>query len=96
MSNSVSDSVSPLVARDFTRANGITPAIEAAIDQAFNDQPWSEEMVARGKRVREALATAVKVIVDCVPASPDRSAAIRKLREARMDANSAITHNGRY
>jgi hypothetical protein len=26
----------------------------------------------------------------------DRKTAIRKLREARMDANSAITHAGKY
>lgn len=28
--------------------------------------------------------------------SPDKSVAIRKIREARMDCNSAITHDGKY
>lgn len=49
-----------------------------------------------GNFTRAALAKAVLAIIDNAPPSPDRSAAIRKLREARMDANSAITHNGKY
>jgi hypothetical protein len=53
-------------------------------------------MVEAGKQVRAALATAVKVIVSVVPPGPDRRTAIRKIREARMDANSAITHGGKY
>lgn len=52
--------------------------------------------VTAGKKIREALANAVKAIVAGAPPSPDRSAAIRKCRDARMDANSAITHGGRY
>jgi hypothetical protein len=35
------------------------------------------------------------VIIETVPPSPDRSVAIRKLREARMDCNSAITFDGK-
>jgi hypothetical protein len=58
--------------------------------------PWTPEQTAAGREVREALATAVKVIVANVPPSADRTVAIRKIREARMDANSAITHNGKY
>jgi hypothetical protein len=81
---------------DFTRATQCTPDVAALIDDAFNYHPWDALAVEHGKRVREALATAVKVIIDEVPPGPDRSAAIRKIREARMDANSAITHGGRY
>jgi hypothetical protein len=61
----------------------------------FDYQPWNEEQIATGKLVREALAAAAKVIVARVPPGPDRSVALRKLRECRMDANSAITFNGR-
>ena len=50
----------------------------------------------RGEQSPGVLVEAVKVMVACVPAGPDRTVAIRKLREARMDANSAITHGGRY
>jgi hypothetical protein len=81
---------------DFTRASELTPEVEAEIDRAFEYQPWDEEQRAKGKLVRIALADAVKAIIANVPPCPDRSAAIRKLREARMDANSGITHHGKY
>lgn len=81
---------------DFTRATEVTPEVAAAIDDAFVYHAWDAEMVRRGSLVREALSNAVKVIVANVPAGPDRTVAIRKVREARMDANSAITHKGRY
>ena len=81
---------------DFTRATELTPAVEAAIDDAFLYHPWNDEQMNAGLLIREALAGAVKAIVQYAPPCPDRSAAIRKLREARMDANSAITHNGKY
>jgi hypothetical protein len=56
---------------DFTRAHGLTPDVEAAIDDAMEYHEWTPEQIAAGK-------------------------AIRKIREARMDANSAITHAGKY
>ncbi len=85
-------------APDFTRATSVAPGgeIEQAIDLAFQYHPWNPDETKHGDAVREALASAVKVIVANVPPSPDRSAAIRKIREARMDCNSAITHSGRY
>jgi hypothetical protein len=81
---------------DFTRASKLTPEVAEAIEDAFDYHPWDEGKVERGANVRHALASAVKTIIANVPPSPDRSAAIRKLREARMDCNSAITHDGRY
>lgn len=81
---------------DFTRATQATPEIREAIHDAFQYHPWNDEQVKRGTAVRAALEHAVCEIVDLVPPGPDRSAAIRKIREARMDANSAITHGGRY
>lgn len=81
---------------DFTRATEVTPEVEAAIDDAFEYHPWNDLQKAAGSGVRKALADAVKAIVACCPAGPDRTVAIRKIREARMDANSAITHGGKY
>lgn len=81
---------------DFTRAHVLTPEVAAAIDDAFGYHKWNELQVAWCGAVRAALAEAVKVIVANVPPSPDRTTAIRKIREARMDANSAITHGGKY
>lgn len=81
---------------DFTRATELTPEIEAEIENAFDYHPWTPVQVEAGKKIRKALADAVKAIVAGAPPSPDRSAAIRKCRDARMDANSAITHGGKY
>jgi hypothetical protein len=81
---------------DFTRATEFTPEVDAAIEDAFNYHPWDASQIEKGSCVRQILAKAVKVIVAYVPPGPDRSTAIRKIREARMDANSAITHGGKY
>jgi DNA-binding IclR family transcriptional regulator len=81
---------------DLNRAAELTPEVAKLIDDMFDYHPWAPEQTAAGVEVRQALAQAVAVIVAHVPPSPDRSTAIRKLREARMDANSAITHRGRY
>jgi len=66
------------------------------IDDMFEYHKWNAEQTEQGAAVREALASAAKVILINVPPSADRSTAIRKLRECRMDANSAITHGGKY
>ena len=79
-----------------TQATELTSEVAEAIDDAFEYHKWDERMVLAGNRVRRALADAVKVIVQDVPPGQDRTVAIRKIREARMDANSAITHDGKY
>lgn len=84
------------VGPDFTRARVLTPEVDAQIDDAFEYHKWTPEQIEAGSSIRKALADAVKAIVAGAPPSADRSAAIRKIREARMDANSAITHNGKY
>ena len=81
---------------DLTRQLGLTEQVKDEIRNVFQYQPWGPDQAARAERVMESLALAVTTIIDCVPPSPDRSAAIRKLREARSDCNSAITHNGKY
>ncbi len=81
---------------DFTRATELTPEVIEAIEDAFEYHPWNADQVEKGKLVRQTLAYAVKVIILSVPPGPDRTVAIRKIREARMDANSAITHGGKY
>ena len=81
---------------DFTRATELTPEVEAEIENAFEYHKWTDAQVESGKKIRKALSDAVKAIVAGAPPSPDRSAAIRKCRDARMDANSAITHGGKY
>lgn len=81
---------------DFTRASELTPDVAAQIDDAFEYHAWNTDQQNAGYRVRQDLAAAVKTIIANVPPCPDRTTAIRKLREARMDCNSAITHGGKY
>ena len=81
---------------DFTRATELTPEVASSVDDAFEYHKWTPAQVEAGVRVRKVLAEAVKIIVQDVPPGPDRTVAIRKIREARMDANSAITHGGKY
>lgn len=81
---------------ELNRAASLTDELENEIDDIFAYHPWTIEQREAGEAVRKALADAFKVIVDYVPPSADRAVALRKLREARMDANSAITHKGRY
>ncbi len=81
---------------DITRATQLTDDIAAEIEDMFEYHAWDEDQKDKGFRVRMALVNAVKVIIANVPASPDRSAAIRKIREARMDCMSAISFDGKY
>lgn len=70
--------------------------MKATVEDQFQYHPWSPEQVEAGNAVRQALAAATIAILENVPPSADRSTALRKIREARMDANSAITHKGKY
>lgn len=81
---------------DFIQATSVTPEVWDSINDAFEYHTWDEEMIKKGKTIRTALAGAVAVIITNVPPGPDRTVAIRKIREARMDCNSAITHGGKY
>ena len=77
-----------------TSADPLNRLVDAARPESLTARRFAEQVdqVLSGK----ALGNAVKAIVAGAPPSPDRSAAIRKCREARMDANSAITHAGKY
>ena len=73
-----------------------TKASNEDIEDIMAYHEWSEEQIETGVMIRKKLGEALKLIIDNVPPSPDRSTAIRKIREARMDCNSAITHHGKY
>lgn len=81
---------------DLLRATVLSPDIKQEIESMFLYHPWNSDQVAHGEAVRNVLIHAVGVIIEHCPPGPDRTVAIRKLREARMDANSAITHGGKY
>lgn len=77
-------------------ATEVNQEVTDTVRDMFEYHGWDEDDIAKGAMVRNALMEAVRVIIACVPPGPDRTVAIRKLREARMDANSAITHGGKY
>jgi len=81
---------------DYTRATGLTTEVVEAIDRDFIYHEWNKQQIEAGTNVRLALIAAVRSIIANVPPSPDRTVAIRKIREARMDCNSAITFGGLY
>jgi hypothetical protein len=72
------------------------PVSEKNVEECFTFAPWNPDQLAAGAKVVAALIAAAKVVLQEVPPGPDRSCAIRKIREARMDANSGITHRGRF
>lgn len=76
--------------------NRATDATDEEISELFDHQPWTASQTEAGKAVRMALGKAFQTIIRVVPPCPDRSTALRKIREARMDANSAVTHSGKY
>ena len=69
---------------------------EKLVEDCFTYHSWTPDQVEKGNAVHLALQKAFMTILMKVPPCADRSTALRKLREARMDSNSAITHDGRY
>lgn len=81
---------------DITRATAVDEEVDKTVEDMFTYHPWSPAQTVKGNAIRDALSRAVRVIIANAPPCPDRSAAIRKIRESKMDASSAITFGGRY
>jgi hypothetical protein len=81
---------------DINRATEVNQEVTDAVRDMFEYHAWDEDKIGRGALVRNVLMDAVRMIIATVPPCPDRTVAIRKIREARMDCNSAITHGGKY
>jgi hypothetical protein len=60
------------------------------IDHLFTYHPPDPRNIGDYEDIREAGRMMARVIVSTCPASADRSAAIRKVREAVMTANAAL------
>ena len=80
----------------YTHATEVSEEVDRDIEDSFNSHTWDGVKADRAAKVRRALVDAVKVIIANVPPSADRSAALRKIREAKMDATSAISCDGRF
>ena len=64
------------------------------IDNWFTHHPPTEAQVADYLELREQAKLFALTIYTLVPPGPDRSAAIRKVREAVMTANAGIACGG--
>jgi hypothetical protein len=80
---------------DITRAAGLTPEVEARVDQLMAYAPWDKQQILRGEHVRDAIGNAMKEIIANVEPCPARTRALNHLIDARMIANQAITFKGR-
>lgn len=76
--------------------NFATKISDELVADIFDYHQWTAEQIDAGKKVREALGAAYKAVIENVPPGPTRTVALRKIREARMDANSQITDGGKY
>lgn len=68
---------------------------ESWLEDVFSYHAPKDDQPQRYERIRAAAKEFARVILDNVPACADRSAALRKLREAVMTANAAIALEGR-
>ena len=80
----------------FFTAASLTPDVVDEVHRAFKYAPWDNDQIERGSFVRLALEGAVQAIIQHVPPCATRTIAIRKILEARMDCNSAITFRGAF
>ena len=91
------ESISPQEKKvDLNRAEGVTPEVLTEIHNLFDYKAWNADQHVAGNAVRHTLAAAYEAIVAFVPACPQRTRALNMLVDARMLANSAVTHKGRY
>jgi hypothetical protein len=68
-----------------------------AIEELFTYHAPTGKEPELYSRIRAAAKVLARVIDECCPAGPDRSAAVRKVREAVMTANASIaTNNAQY
>lgn len=60
------------------------------LKEVFTYHPATDEPAERYQEIRLQAMDLVTTVLDCCPPCADRSAAIRKVREAGMTANAAI------
>lgn len=75
--------------------NDLTVQQEMDLDNVFSYHAPTPEDIANYQSLREAAKYFAQVILVTCPESADRSAAIRKVREALHVANASIALKGR-
>lgn len=64
--------------------------IDELADDLFTYHAPTHEQAVKYARINDAAKAFFKVVHESCPPSPDRSAAVRLIREARMTANASI------
>lgn len=75
---------------------GDTPENRALVTERFTYKQWTAEQVEDGKEVTNAAIEFGVTIIAKVPPCPTRTRALNLIEEARMLANAAITHAGKF
>lgn len=70
--------------------------VKNAVHDLFQYHEWTMGDIEKGANVRITLEAAYCAILHNVPPSPSRTRALNHIVDARMLANAAITHKGKY
>lgn len=81
---------------DLTRATEATEEVKQTVHDLFEFKSWDQVKISKGVIVRLKLEEAYCAIIDNAPPSPTRTRALNHIVDARMLANAAITHEGRF
>ena len=81
-------------ARERGIARTLSDEEQHALTELFTYHSATEEDTKRYSLINNACRLGAEVIMSVCPSSPDRTTSIRKLREARMDANASIATKG--
>jgi hypothetical protein len=84
------------VSQTLTIATDLTPEVLKELHELFDEPVYNDDLARRKKAVRESVENAARIIVRNCPPSPDRSVAVRKLREVQAIAYWSIVHNGKF
>lgn len=68
----------------------LSPEEEENLNNLFTYHAPTGEQTERYRLINEAALNLARVVMENTPRCADQSAAIRKIREARMTANAAI------
>lgn len=60
------------------------------LDRIFTYHKPVKDQASRYERIRNAARVFTEVVIDCTPECADKTAAVRKIREAVMTANASI------
>lgn len=73
----------------------LTPAEQAALDDVFMYHPATPEQLESYQAIRAAAKDMAATILRACPECPDRTVALRGVREVVMTANAAVALAGR-